>query len=353
MKETILKSYDQKRGLYDEFRSKIEVLCTEILKLKGIVPHLIVSRTKTRSSLSKKIDDKSEKYNKLEDITDIAGLRIITFLESEIETIAGIIKKEFQIDPINSIDKRKHEADQFGYKSLHYVVSIKQSRCKLTEYKKFANLKCEIQLRSILQHAWAEIEHDLGYKGEQSIPFPYRRGFSRISALLETADREFDRLKIDLTNYEKDLKTLIKTHPEEIELNQASLLSILKTNKVLQECKNILLGLGITLVPTSDLKMIIQKFEFFNINTIKELEDSLKDNKSLFIQFFRDFLKDRITDTLSDIIPLFFFLHFLAAKKEDLPYILEYFDYGEKKISYQGKGHIKILELYKKIKYTC
>jgi putative GTP pyrophosphokinase len=222
----------------------------------------------------------------------------------------------------------------------------------LTEFKKFEGLKCEIQLRSILQHGWAEIEHDLGYKGENSIPDPHRRSFSRIAALLETADREFDRLKIDLKEYEKEIKTLIKKNPQEIELNQASLLSLSQTNRTFQDCIKIMTELGIELVPTTDVKLIIEKFEFFKVKTIKQLEDSLKDNKEDFINFFRDYIKDRSTNTLTDILPLFYFLHFLSALKEDPNHILDYFNYGEYKISSYNEGHLNILETYKRTKYT-
>ena len=94
--------------------------------------------------------------------------------------------------------------------SMHYVVSIHQNRLKFTEYKSYTNLKIEIQIRSILQHGWAEIEHDLGYKGAKGIPDEFKRDFNRISALLETADNEFDRLRFNKTeNFKIMLKYFI------------------------------------------------------------------------------------------------------------------------------------------------
>ena len=64
-------------------------------------------------------------------------------------------------------------------------------RMVLRENKAFEGLKCEIQIRSVLQHAWAEIEHDLGYKSELTIPKEVRRSFSRLAGLLELGDKEF------------------------------------------------------------------------------------------------------------------------------------------------------------------
>jgi len=80
---------------------------------------------------------------------------------------------------------------------LHYVASLISEREKLTEYKRFAGIKVEIQIRSTLQHAWAEIEHDIGYKGENSVPDSLKRNFSRVAALLEVADIELMQLLLN------------------------------------------------------------------------------------------------------------------------------------------------------------
>lgn len=85
------------------------------------------------------------------------------------------------------------EPDRFGYCSVHYVVEMSQKRLNLYEHQAYEGLKCEIQIRSVLQHAWAEIEHDLGYKSEIAIPKRIRRNFSRLAGLLEIADKEISR----------------------------------------------------------------------------------------------------------------------------------------------------------------
>ncbi len=231
MKETIITLHSQYQP-FEAFKDKILVLLKDLLLDEGIKIHQISSRIKSIESLSKKIDEKSEKYNAIEEITDIIGVRIITYLESEVDSISDLVVKEFIKDEENSIDKRRLKADQFGYRSLHLVVSFSADRCNLSEYKRYVGMKCEIQIRSILQHAWAEIEHDLGYKGENTIPDDYKRTFNRLSALLESADIEFDRLKTDLTNYEVGVPELIRSEPELVDINKASLNSLLKTNSI-------------------------------------------------------------------------------------------------------------------------
>jgi len=64
----------------------------------------------------------------------------------------------------------------------------------LPEYKRFSGLVAEIQVRTILQHAWAEIEHDIQYKAISALPTRVRRRFASLAGLIEIADREFQAI---------------------------------------------------------------------------------------------------------------------------------------------------------------
>jgi hypothetical protein len=75
------------------------------------------------------------------------------------------------------------------------VISLGDSRRELVEWQAFAGKKAEIQVRTVLQHAWAAIDHKLRYKREREVPRELRRGLFRLSALLEVADKEFSRLR--------------------------------------------------------------------------------------------------------------------------------------------------------------
>lgn len=82
-----------------------------------------------------------------------------------------------------------------GYRSVHYVVHLNTSRLALPEYSRFRGLVAEIQVRTILQHAWAEIEHDTRYKAVDVAPTAIARRFVALAGLLEIADREFQALQ--------------------------------------------------------------------------------------------------------------------------------------------------------------
>ena len=204
LSDNILDEYDKEKEKLEKLKNKVKVILQEILEPnKAIIIHDIRARTKSRDSLSKKIDRKP-KYSKLSDITDIVGLRVITLFSDTVDEVAKIIKQEFDIDEQNSIDKRKtqeKEPDKFGYLSLHYVAKLSDKRLDITENKIFSDFYFEIQIRSILQHTWAEIEHDLNYKSKSLIPEIIQRRFYRLAGLLEVADEEFKHIRNDIESY--------------------------------------------------------------------------------------------------------------------------------------------------------
>jgi ppGpp synthetase/RelA/SpoT-type nucleotidyltranferase len=333
MKKTILKDYEASKQNLDSFKDIMKNLLQNLLNQATIPIHQISSRTKDFDSLSKKIDKKQSEgggeYRSLHEITDLVGIRIITYLESDIDKVAALINKEFKIDDKNSIDKRRQRTDQFSYRSLHIVISLSNTRSALTEYKAYENLKCEIQIRSILQHAWAEIEHDLGYKSKVSIPEISERSFNRLSALLETADIEFDRLKNELTEYENNVSQLIKENPEEVAIDQASLVSFLHTNIVLNEAINVITHItGAEIYSNNDFQGIISRFNLFGIKTIKELDESLSSNKEVFLVFISEFLVTSKHAKLPSSVPLFYYQHFLASKQKSIDFVEIYLRYG-------------------------
>jgi putative GTP pyrophosphokinase len=287
MSEDILKQYENSSIIFSEFKSKLDSLIIELLKEEKINAHLIASRVKSQNSLKRKIENKLNKYNSLNEITDCVGIRIITFMEDEVDLVAKIIEAEFEIDFKNSIDKRKLEVDRFGYKSLHYVISLTDERLKLKEYSRFKKIKAEVQIRSILQHSWAEIEHDLGYKNEITIPEFIRRDFYRVAALLETADLEFVKIKTALRQYDEKIEKEIITHPENFNINKNTLESFVDKSEhvhyINTEISKILdLPINSNYGNFDYVILILNKY---NISTIEQLNSRIISSKEMIIKF--------------------------------------------------------------------
>jgi len=346
VKEDILKQFDDANLLYASFGEKCKGILAELIKDNHISLHHITSRVKDRDSLSRKIDNKKGKYLDLSEITDVCGIRIITYLDSDVNKVAEIIEKEFKIDISNSIDKRKLKSDQFGYMSLHYVASLNKQRNSISEYKKFTGLKLEIQIRSILQHAWAEIEHDLGYKGTLAIPEKLKRNFNRLAALLETADIEFDRLKKELTEYEVKVEEKIESHPSEVLIDQASISSFTKSNKIFEQARIIIAkNTGCSFYEKQDFESELERFKLFNINSIGDLDTLISKSKEHYLSFVNLFTNNIRETQLMSSLPLFYFQHFLACSKNSEDYIDEYFRFGSVPLA-GGRSAKEFLMIY-------
>ena len=283
----ILKEYDSSKILLDNLDRTLLNLINSLLEQKSIRVHQVQTRVKDRDSLENKIIRKNDKYGSLSDITDIVGVRIITYFDDEVDQIAAMIEEEFVIDQDNSVDKRKIDNDKFGYRSLHYVANLKRDRINLPEYSSCGERKFEFQIRTILQHSWAEIEHGLGYKGEFEIPSTAKRTFYRVAALLEQADIEFVKLKSTIAEYESSLSQSIKNNPSQIEINKASLTSFMTTNdNVINFEDNVFLheyGLVITEpdVDSFDHYRLINRIKDLGIKNIKQLEEAYLKNERL------------------------------------------------------------------------
>ena len=198
--QMILEEY--RDALPDLERMRLQVLDTlrEALERNGLVVTAIETRIKTEESLAGKLALKGGKYATLSDITDILGARIVTFYTDDVDRIASIAEQLFEIDWNNSVDKRRlHQLDSFGYNSLHYI-------CRLPGF----DLRFELQLGTTLQHAWAAINHDTGYKSGIEIPREYMRRMNRLAGLLEMADDEFSRIRSEITDYRRRVQSLVQ-----------------------------------------------------------------------------------------------------------------------------------------------
>jgi ppGpp synthetase/RelA/SpoT-type nucleotidyltranferase len=195
--EAQVEKYKKLRPIYEDFNERIKDLLKSLIEENKIKYHLIETRTKSLESFKEKIERKSNKYsNPIEEITDLAGIRIIVYYQDDVARIEEIIKNEFIVDDQNSFDKGKLlKTNEFGYQSVHYVVSLSFDRAKLSEWKKYSKFKIEIQIRTVLQHSWASISHELEYKKSYEIPTILQRRLFRLASLIELDDEEFKKSK--------------------------------------------------------------------------------------------------------------------------------------------------------------
>lgn len=280
----IILEYQRENHKYEEFRKRAERLLSDLINSTKIKIHSVTSRSKSVDGLDMKMVRKGYPYARLHEITDLVGIRIITLFEDDIDRIAEIIESEFLIDRPNCVDKRKMNESTFGYRSLHYVISLSEERILLPEYRAFDGLKAEVQIRSILQHSWAEIEHDLGYKGDIEIPGPAKRSFHRVAALLELADIEFSKLRQQLETIQKKIKEDLSSDPKAVRITYESIKAYIQNSGLVRDLEFNLKRLGIQFVPLEDfdshLVHLVKLLKNHGIENISELEKSYIDHRN-------------------------------------------------------------------------
>lgn len=268
---------------------KVEQLIAELLDAHQMRVHSVTTRVKTAQSLDDKISREPGRYDDLRQVTDVCGARIITYFEDEVDEIASLIQREFLVDKENSVDKRQAlDVDRFGYASVHYVVQLDARRAALSEYKRLAGFCFEVQVRSILQHAWAEIEHDLQYKSKESIPRELRRRFARLAGLLETADVEFRGIRDALKQYRSRVREEIRTQPEIVLIDRDSLTLFVRQSEVVRTVDE-----EVAAVMRRPLSSGVTNTGF---RTVGDAEGELSRSKESIVDFAAEFNRDGYSD---------------------------------------------------------
>lgn len=228
---TIMSEYYQNTDVYKKLSHDVGDIINTLLEVNHIKISNMAIRIKSEEALRNKVMYKN-KYNHLDEITDVLGVRIITLFENDIDTILDLLEDTFEICEI--VDKRKKELKnriEFGYNSLHIVVKFTDSRCQLVEYQKYQDIRFEIQIRTVLQHAWAEVEHGLGYKSHYEPPMSVKRKLYRLAATLEILDEEFENIRYDIALYNKSFDKVEKIMKTDI--NKESLIAYVNNSEFL------------------------------------------------------------------------------------------------------------------------
>lgn len=189
---------------------RMVALVTTLLDDAGINYLSVTGRAKSVASFAAKADrsvaGRPLYADPLEEITDQIGIRVITYLHSDVAAVADLLGDQFEVLDDRDMGEETARQGRFGYASRHLLVAPHATRSTPAAYDALAERCAQVQVRTVLQHAWAEFEHAIRYKGtipEEHVPDLDRR-FTLAAGLLELADREFslirDRLQATVTD---------------------------------------------------------------------------------------------------------------------------------------------------------
>ncbi|MBF4765726.1 GTP pyrophosphokinase [Nocardioides islandensis] len=205
-----IRTYAALRPALQEATEGFLELLTSVLDDAGINYLSVTGRTKTVVSFAAKalreVDGEPEYADPLEEITDQIGLRVITYLGDDVRAAVDLLSDQFEVLDDRDLGQETAEKGHWGYASRHLVIT--PAGTPEPPHENLAGRRASVQVRTVLQHAWAEFEHDIRYKG--TVPLEHSadldRRFTLAAGLLELADREFSAIRDRLQETASDAR---------------------------------------------------------------------------------------------------------------------------------------------------
>ncbi len=301
----ILNDFKKTRDIYVELGEIVHQKLKAIAEKSGTLVMGLEHRVKEEKSLEGKLYRSGDWYQKLDDLTDLVGARVILYFSDDVDKIGKLVEQEFDIDWELSSDKRALlDPDTFGYLSLHYICSLPKNSGYRDE---LCNIRFEIQIRSILQHAWAQINHDMGYKSQFGVPRTVVREFARLSGLLELADEEFIRARDHISSYINETREKIKSdNAGDVLIDLISLNEYMLHNESMRSFLDELAGIEGSDIAEIDPESYISQLKWFGITTIGQLQEMLAENRRVALALAKKALTGSELDILSSNVALRF-----------------------------------------------
>jgi ppGpp synthetase/RelA/SpoT-type nucleotidyltranferase len=210
--------YEQKyEAIYAEFAAVVRsILEKAIDATEGVpAPQSIQCRAKAASHLKPKLQQRGilESSSIENEIKDLAGVRLIFYTNTDVERFlnSGLIWNNFSVEEGQTrVHHPRPENERQLYQAIHYTVRLNPERTRLAEYTKFADFRCEIQIQTILNHAWAETSHDILYKAPESKGFGGKAMESIEKRLMRVMDEYLLPAGYELQKAQQDFERLMQ-----------------------------------------------------------------------------------------------------------------------------------------------
>jgi putative GTP pyrophosphokinase len=271
--------YRQVHAQYESFSERLESLLIDLLASKSIRRHFSESRAKTPESLTEKLGRPGKNYgDDFKTVPDLAGIRVVLYYDDDVSKAAKIVRDEFEIiEEEGGHQPDGYSPDQFGYLSLHFVVALSSRRAELPEWKTYAGMNAEIQIRTVLQHSWAAVSHALQYKREGDVPRALRRRLFRLASLFEIADQEFVGIRDAAEELRVESKKALRGDKSLVSIDAPSINDFIATSKDVARVVSALGKLGFVFNnKTVSVGYLVEEADRLGLSKMSDIEELVK-----------------------------------------------------------------------------
>jgi len=279
----LISEYQKNFPIYQQFIKEIQSLLAGMLADHQIGYSQIESRIKSLPAFLDKayrlISGNEQFYFRF---NDLIGIRVITFYSTDVDRIAALIENKFKIHAKNfEYESHNRSPDQFGYASKHYKVSLADEEIKTGKLTQFKDIIFEVQIRTIVQHAWATIDHKIRYKSAAKLPNDIQREIFQLNALFELADNQFLTIKKKLEAEDQKELQKYKNGDFSAKINAATLEHFFQKkqtllNSIADQAQEIGYKKIADQYDVNCIRYLLVVFQRVGINTIGELEKLFK-----------------------------------------------------------------------------
>lgn len=277
--------YKEEYSLRKRFENDIREIVGNIIRAAGYEITLLTSRTKeilkfiAKANLPAK-NGKGKKYTRpFTQITDVTGIRVIVQYKDKAEEIENLLKGKLDYDPLRSRNTIKESKEyEFNYPAIHIVASMTDAISERYECQCIQKWKIEIQIRTTLEHAWSELSRSLFYN--KDVRKEHKRELNALSAIIESNDKEFIRLRNAVENIPVIAPTTIQSAPQLMDSD--SVVNILQKSKTIANIVDKLAHLGLKVndtVRNQYTPPLSEIFSRYNIKFGEDLEGALSQNE--------------------------------------------------------------------------
>jgi ppGpp synthetase/RelA/SpoT-type nucleotidyltranferase len=265
--------FEARRPVFSSLEEEAVFCLKAGLEAAGIKVHSLMHRVKDWQSIKDKLDGRTSGKRSPADLTDVVGLRVVALFLSDLPRIADVVHATF--DVMSEDDKVAGVASQdaFGYMSHHLIVRMRDDHVG-PRYDHLKGIAFEVQVRTILMDAWANVSHYLDYKGETSIPEPLRRDFFALSGLFYVADKHFEMFFSEsIASMDSAADELDRSDINEVDINVDTLQAFLE--RKYPDRKH---------VAREYVSQLAEELPLFELQTIGDLEAFLDEHEGAFLK---------------------------------------------------------------------